>query len=149
MNKEQLMRNFIQSVIHEKKIGLIASNEWALYSGFKYFVMAYDKQDFKMKTSTSFKQFCISINPIITPISELTLSILHEIGHYQNRQKHTRQIQTYNAMVAACQTDEEYYSLPEELEATQWAINFILTYPQMIEQFEKQIWPETTPNNQL
>lgn len=137
MNYEIKMKDFIQKVIGEKKITLFAGDEWAIHTGFKYFVMTYNQDDFKTGNITSFKYFCEKLNPITTPISEITLSILHEIGHYQNRKKHTR-YNEYNEQVIQCVTDEQYYLLPEELEATQWAINFILNNPELIQKYDAQ-----------
>ncbi len=142
---EILMTEFIQEVLQEKKVTLLQSDEWAIHMGFKYFVMSYNKEDFLHYHETSFKTYCIQLNSNISHCSEITLSILHEIGHYKNRDHQFQNHIQYLSAIAHCQTDFQYYDLPEEREATQWGIYFILNHSQLIQDFEKQLQQITHP----
>lgn len=59
--------------------------------------------------------------PIAKGFSDVTLTILHEFGHWYNR--NVMNIVVYADMV---ENDENYFSNPYEVLATQWAICWLL-----------------------
>jgi hypothetical protein len=74
--------------------------------------------------------------------SDVTLTILHEFGHWFNRQ--VMNIVVYDGLVAD-ETEEEYLSNPYEMLATQWAICWLLcpANRKIAKAFEKDFFGRT------
>ena len=68
-----------------------------------------------------FRKDFVTRCPIATGFSDITLTILHEFGHWYNR--NVMDIVVYADMV---ENDENYFSNPYEVLATQWAICWLL-----------------------
>ena len=73
--------------------------------------------------------------PLAKGFSDVTLAILHEFGHWYNRS--VMNMVVYYAMV---QSEENYFTNPYEVLATQWAICWLLcpTNRKVAKNFEKK-----------
>lgn len=88
---------------------------------------------------------------LTVPFSVWTL--LHEIGHYftldfVERTEQTEFIKVVCAMFprGVAQNNpgiaKMYFDLPEEWEATEWAIDFVQTHPSLVQLLEKYLTPD-------
>ncbi len=73
--------------------------------------------------------------PLAKGFSDITLTILHEFGHWYNR--NVMNMVVYDAMI---QSEENYFANPYEVLATQWAICWLLcpTNRKIAKDFEKK-----------
>lgn len=69
----------------------------------------------------AFRADFIARCPLATDFSDVTLTILHEFGHWYNRK--AMNIVVYDEMV---KSDDNYLANPYEVLATQWAICWLL-----------------------
>lgn len=94
---------------------------------------ATDEQD-KM-----FRIFFIQHCPIGRGFADITLSILHEIGHHFNREIYIfdTNMDVYNAA-----HDFDHFNLPCELAATNWAIEWLqdVEHRKIAKRFEKEFF---------
>ncbi len=71
------------------------------------------------KHETSFIKFAESLHPIHADI--FLWSFLHELGHNQTEDDFEDDDTEYWDQVLRVKTDEEYYNIPQEYAATNWA----------------------------
>jgi hypothetical protein len=80
--------------------------------------------------------------PDIQNVSEFTWSILHEIGHTQTWGNFSKKAwKKYEKTAPYTYDIEEYYLIPQEKAATDWAADYIRKHPKKIAKFEKKIAP--------
>lgn len=72
--------------------------------------------------------------------SEFTWSLLHEIGHAKTWRYFTKKAWKKYAKTAPYIHDiEEYFRIPQERVATDWAADYIRKHPKKIKKFEKKL----------
>lgn len=96
--------------------------------------------DLKVKDEEdrAFRKNFISRCPLAQGFSDVTISILHEIGHY-----FTKEYLTFEYYAEADNiSGEAYFNLPAEKVATDWAINWLQdsTNRKIAKVFEKQFF---------
>ena len=69
--------------------------------------------------------------------ANLTLIILHEIGHLKTCNDFD--VLAYKAEVNKAETDEDYYAIPCEYAANQWAIEWLKCNRAIAKQFEAKL----------
>lgn len=69
----------------------------------------------------AFREDFIAHCPLAVSFSDVTLTILHEFGHWYNR--NVMNMVVYDAMV---KNEDNYFANPYEVLATQWAICWLL-----------------------
>lgn len=77
------------------------------------------------ESDKAFRKDFIERCPIAVEFSDVTLTILHECGHWATRA--VMDIVEYDKDVALAYTDELYMTNPWEILATQWAICWLLS----------------------
>lgn len=96
----------------------------------------------KKYTSNGFMDLINRHYPDIQNVSEFTWSILHEIGHTQTWNEFSAKAwKKYAKTAPHIQDIEEYYQIPQEKRATDWAADYIRKHPKKIAKFEKKIAP--------
>ena len=95
-----------------------------------------------------FREFFISLYPAAKEFSDITISFLHEMGHNVHRTKtfsYDRAMEI-NLIEIKYNTIEElnraYFTLPDELAATKWAVNWLKKKEnrQRAREFEKEFF---------
>lgn len=72
--------------------------------------------------------------------TEFTWSLLHELGHTQTWNYFTRKAwKRYEKTAPYIHDYEEYFRVPQERAATDWAANYIMNNPKKIKKFEKKL----------
>ena len=90
--------------------------------------------------SEGFMDYINQTYPDITDVSEFTWSLLHEIGHTQTWNEFSKKDWKRYAKKAPHVHDiEEYYAIPQEHRANDWAAEYIRNHPKKIRKFEKKI----------
>lgn len=90
--------------------------------------------DYRDEQDKAFRKDFTARCPLAKGFSDVTLTILHEFGHWYNR--NVMNIVVYDAMV---QSEDNYFANPYEVLATQWAICWLLcpTNRKIAKSFEK------------
>lgn len=72
--------------------------------------------------------------------SNIVLILLHEIGHLHTNEQFD--LMEYHSQVDGADTDEQYFSIPAEYAATQWAIDWLKvpTNREKAKALERAIW---------
>ena len=80
----------------------------------------------------AFKDFFIKHCPIAKDYNNITISLLHEIGHIMMvDESYGEKIETKD--------NEKYFNSHDEWIATEWAINFLINNTKLLRKFEKKI----------
>lgn len=80
----------------------------------------------------AFKDFFIKHCPMAKDFNNITISLLHEIGHIMTiDESYGEQIKTKD--------NEKYFTSHDEWIATEWAINFLINNTKLLRKFEKKI----------
>ena len=88
----------------------------------------------------SFPRFAESIHPVKADI--FLWSLLHEIGHHETEDDFTEEEEEeYREIASSNISAEEYYNLPIEYAATDWAGEYMETHSAEVAQF----WNELAP----
>lgn len=86
---------------------------------------------------------------VITKKDYFLFSLLHEIGHHYTMENLTDEELNYEAFCRQAlnfseesdnRKNEAYFSLPSEIIATQWAIDFMKNYPHWCKKMTKRIY---------
>jgi len=77
------------------------------------------------------------------PYTEFTMSMLHEIGHTQDKVKVyaniTRKREEIEKMPFSPEAEKMYFNLPPEDRATSWAVQFAAHHPRKMANFDNKI----------
>lgn len=103
----------------------------------------YDFEEYK--EDEIFRKFIISLDSSMQEFANITLSLLHEMGHNVHRTKTFSYDRTemMKKLKEEAQSEEDlhfsYFRLPDELAATKWAINWLKKKENRLlaKQFEK------------
>ena len=88
--------------------------------------------------ANSFKQFAESLHPVHSDI--FLWSLMHELGHAETEDEFDDD-EEYEAAAANVISDEDYYNIPQEYAATDWAGEYMTEHEdEMI-----QLWNELAP----
>lgn len=87
-----------------------------------------------------FREDFIARCNIAVSFSDITLSILHECGHWMTRQYFNPE--EYIAQLELATTMKEYMAIPCEYMATQWAIDWLKNNIDEAKKFEKEYFME-------
>lgn len=122
MNKVTLIRDFATLVAGERVTIVRKRDDWGMSLSTPYprLVLPKDlnKKDLNDKL---FRKDFIARCPLAQGFSDVTLSILHEIGHHFNREIFIfGDVEEYNNAIGA-----EHFKLPCEMVATDWAIKWL------------------------
>ena len=104
----------------------------------------YDFEEYK--EDEIFRKFIISLDSSMQEFANITLSLLHEMGHNVHRNKTFSYDRTemMKKIEKEAQSEEDlhfgYFQLPDELAATKWAINWLKKKENRLlaKQFEKE-----------
>ncbi len=101
----------------------------------------FDMDDKRGDNDPLFHNYCVALSPIATCVSDLTLTVCHECGHYATRAIYdTPQAnEEYEQLCAAITDPRDYYDLPAEHAATAWALAWIETHQEIVRQFENEM----------
>lgn len=125
MKKEQIIKSFIQEITNHK---------WIVKKSFQWCInlkdTLYYTHDEGTKSAIAFKNNFITRYPDAANYLDITLSILHEIGHYMTRDE-------MNYIYPDTYTYDEYFAVHDEMIATNWAINYIINNEERVKNFEK------------
>lgn len=88
--------------------------------------------DENTESAKAFKDFFIKHCPMAKDFNNITISLLHEIGHIMMvDESYGEQIKT--------EDNEKYFNSHDEWIATEWAINFLINNTKLLRKFEKKI----------
>jgi len=88
--------------------------------------------DADTKVAGEFRDFFTANCPDAAQFSNITLSLLHEIGHIMTLDEaDCEEPKTKNNM--------EYFRLHDEWLATEWAIDYLMTHKKKLRKFEKSL----------
>lgn len=131
-NLYHVIDNFITSI--EPDLLPCASNEFAYYRNtgeVVYTIYGENIDDFMMFLRTKC-DFVDELDPFMW-------AVLHEIGHHftidniVNDDEYDPLVTAFIQVVNCPETFNAYFYLPEEMAATQWAIDFVTCNPDMIQ----------------
>ena len=136
MNKVALIRNFASDVAHTHVTIARERDEWGMsLEDVKHPRMILPKDlSANDEGDKAFRKDFISRCPLAKGFSNVTLSILHEVGHYFYPCEYlTTDPQLYDAA-----TGDDHFKLPCEIVATNWAIEWLQNpmHRQMAKAFE-------------
>lgn len=123
---QRIVSRFAQMVL-ERHVVVVLDNEWCMNIHDKECrlhiprVIEWDEGD------AAFRENFYARCPFADTFSDITITILHELGHWIIRE-HT--LANLDAYIQACEniTDvEEYFTIPDEYMATEWAINWLMS----------------------
>lgn len=125
MKKEQIIKSFIQEVTNHK---------WIVKKSFQWCInlkdTLYYAEDEETESAQAFRMDFLVRCPIAANHLDITLSILHEIGHYMTRDE-------MDYIYPDTYTYNEYFAAHDEMIATNWAINYIINNEERVKNFEK------------
>lgn len=125
MKKNQIIKLFIQE---------ITNHNWKVKKSFQWCInlkdTLYYAEDEGTESAQAFRADFLARCPIAANYLDITLSILHEIGHYMTRDK-------MNFIYPDTYTYKEYFAAHDEVIATDWAINYIINNEERVKNFEK------------
>lgn len=88
--------------------------------------------DENTEMAKAFQNFFIKHCPTAKDFNNITISLLHEIGHIMTVDDiYGEQIKTKD--------NEKYFNSHDEWIATEWAINFLINNTKLLRKFEKKI----------
>ena len=119
MNKTRLIRNFASQVAGEHVIIPRERDDWMMcMSDSKPRLVLPPDPDKNDEGDKSFRKNFVSRCPLAKGFANVTISILHELGHHFNRE----------AYVFSTINEDDYdshYDIPYEIVATDWAIEWL------------------------
>lgn len=119
MNKTRLIRNFASQVAGEHVIIPRERDDWMMcMSDSKPRLVLPPDPDKNDEGDKSFRKNFVSRCPLAKGFSNVTISILHELGHHFNRE----------AYIFSTINEDDYdshYDIPYEIVATDWAIEWL------------------------
>lgn len=125
MTKKKAIKWFIKKITNDK-VKLIhgEDDDWAIHVEVPY-VRLEVPSDLLMVTPSDneFRDFMIGRSPIAKKFSNVTISILHELGHYYNREIYDNTPEA--EYKKSLKSNEAHFNLPCELVATDWAIEWL------------------------
>ena len=128
------MKKIINKFCKQFGVSAHKGKDWHAYPNKIY----YPKSE-KKYNSVGFMELINAHYPDVRA-SEFTWSLLHEIGHAQTWNEFTKKEWKQYAKKAPHTHDlEEYYQIPQEKRATDWAYSYIKAHPKKIAKFEKKI----------
>lgn len=123
MTQIQAIRQFASYVANTKAVIARTREEWSITLDYPYPYLTLPKD--LMENSESDKAFrkdFVARCPMGRGFANVTLSVLHEIGHFFNKEAFDAQDMDEYKNVTEY---EEYFALPCEKVATDWAINWL------------------------
>ena len=91
-----------------------------------------------------YKQFLYEYGGVQTSVLDIVLPFLHEVGHYFTFSNFDDfELMVFNmSKTMTCENDshmtqEQYWLVPDEMAANVWAINFINTHPNAMEELNE------------
>jgi len=123
MTQVQAIRKFASYVANNKVIISRERDEWSIKLSFTvpYLVLPQDLME-NTEGDKAFRKDFTKRCPAGQGFANVTLSILHEIGHFFNKEVfYAQDMEEYSKITEY----EEYFSLPCEKVATDWAINWL------------------------
>lgn len=142
--------NDLQESEEKARVKLIKENGFCAYrgdQGEKFFRIGYNFDELWCKETRQFAQDFFSRCPMGRGFASVTLAILHELGHFHSQQY----FEGYNRELALEELSKnfapqfinfEYFKLPDEKSATDWAIEW-LSHPEnrkIAKRFEKKFF---------
>lgn len=123
MTRIQAIRNFASYVANEKVVISRIRDEWSIDLQYAYPYLSLPKNLFEnTEDDKVFRKDFVTRCPVAQGFANVTLTILHEIGHHFTREIFDTQDLTVYYKI----TDMyEYLSLPCEKSATDWAITWL------------------------
>ena len=113
MKKEQIIKSFIQEITNHK---------WIVKKSFQWCInlkdTLYYTNDEGTESAIAFRNDFIAKYPAAKNYLDITLSILHEIGHYMTQDN-------MDYIYPETYTYDEYFAVHDELIATKWAIDWM------------------------
>ena len=119
MNKTRLIRNFASQVAGEHVIIPRERDDWMMcMSDSKPRLILPPDPDKNDEGDKSFRKNFVSRCPLAKGFANVTISILHELGHHFNREAYV--FSTINE-----DDSDSHYDIPYEIVATDWAIEWL------------------------
>lgn len=124
MTKLQAIHWFADYVAGEHVIIAKERDEWGMSLAEKTPRLILPKDLMKQdEEDKKFRKFFLTLYPLAWEFSDVTISILHEIGHHFHRIEYiTCDVDEYNNAFGY-----DHFKLPCELVATEWAIEWLQT----------------------
>lgn len=140
--REEIITNFVKSLDEEVSVTFFESMHGCHFNhGTK--TLNIDFTDIGTEQSQFFFEHMIEKHGFkeAKEFDEITLTILHEIGHHINKHEGTNMMEMFFLSMIADQKEREYkyFDMKDEWEATEWAINFIKTKYAVVKLFEKEL----------
>lgn len=118
MTKIQAIRQFASTVANEP-VAIKRTDEWASYVNHPYPYISVPKNlSVKDEGDRAFRRDFVSRCPMARGFADVTLSVLHELGHFFNRD-------SFDESQEEGEEFETHFSLPCEIIATNWAIEWL------------------------
>ena len=143
MTKLQALHWFADTVAKEHVVIMRERTEWAMYVHHPYPYMSMPSELNYISTNKwehEFRKFFCKKYPMAWRFSDVTLSILHEIGHHFTREAFIEcdKMEYDNA------TGYDHFVFPCEIAATDWAIKWLKQKEnrKIAEQFEEMFFFE-------
>jgi len=120
MVKVQVIRNFASLIAGEHVTIARQRDVWSLSFGESHprLILPHNLNEHD-ESDTMFRNDFVRRYPPARGFADVTLTILHEMGHHFNREIYL------NAEKTEGDTMEEHLALPHEVVATDWAINWL------------------------
>lgn len=123
MNRVSLIRNFASLVAGEPVIIPRDRSEWMLLmTDSRIRLVLPEDLDARDEGDRLFRKDFVSRCPLARGFADVTLSILHEIGHHFHREEFIfmENVKEYDEA-----TGEDHFKFPCEIVATNWAIEWL------------------------
>lgn len=139
MTQLQALHWFADQVANEHVVFCRERDDWAMHVIYPYPYMVIPK-DFSKNDEwdRAFRQDFVKRCPLAKGFSNVTISVLHELGHHFNRQIY---IDTPEEVYENA-TGWDHFKLPCEIVATNWAIAWLQdkTHRQLAKAFERKFF---------
>lgn len=127
MKREKAMKKLVKSITG-KNIKLKKSDRWET----NWTSKIWWADDEGANDSKEFRAFFVSRCPAGNNYSDITISLLHEVGHMMC-------VNESFGIESDATTNQEYFITHDEWLATKWAIEYLINHPKKLKKFEKRI----------
>ena len=141
MTELTAIRNFVEQVTGVRPVIARVRSDWSVTSEADSMRMTVPTVYTGTASDKAFRANFVSRCPLARGFADVTISILHEMGHFSTRDNFNGDV--YSAQVAEAGTDmDKYMAIPYEMLATCWAICWLMDPEnrKLAKEFEKNFF---------
>ena len=125
MTKLTAIRDFVEEITGIRPVIPAKRDDWAVVSTDEWIRLTVPASFDQQETDRIFRKDFTTRCPLAKGFADVTISILHEMGHYATRDNFNADV--YEKQVAEVGADQwEYMKIPYEMLATCWAICWLM-----------------------